>query len=1061
MKKSILLLASIPVALVSAYFFVGNVSEADGNYSPRLSSHVNHYSNGSDGMLEYYHRLKGDYTQEDYLRAKDEMSLLPSNRATVTWNEHGPDNVGGRTRAILIDKNDINHVYAGSVSGGLFESISRANFWTPITLFSENLAISSMCQTADGTIYIATGHNAETSSGSQNAYDTGGNGDGMYKLVRNTDGETTDVIKLTNLSASVTTINEIVCDTITNQVWVATNQGLKLYNPGDDSFTDISNGLSLGGCTALAMSKDGSVMIAAVSSPIKTHVSYDGGASFIDVTSSANSGSPIPIGTGRVEYAISHERGTNGNYYVYAVRASPYLAGVWMSSNNGLDWTQTAPPNNQQPGSFSPFSTGGGSAQGLYDNIISVAKGNPEKMFLGGIDCYSWATTGNWTQLSQWFLAPQDPQYVHADQHEMVWDDLGRLYIGNDGGVHFSDDGGQTFHPANRGFNVTQFYAIGASAHGDVIGGAQDNGTQANYHNNSTWHEFDEVGGGDGFSCEISFINRDILFSSVYHGAVRRSADRGQNSNSFVPDEFSPAGIGSLGCSPGATSGGCGQFFTNFKLWENPNDLNSTDSIHFVPSEAYQIGDIVQVPSKTTQTYIQYTCPINVNYEDTVNYNGTITGADTVITSIAPSNDYNLSVFAYTFVYGAPALDPGDTVYLSDLDTNIVIESVSTIPHYYATNAGAPGDTLDMGNDSIAFNISWDTLIVQDPYQSWFAVGLGRGQGVWMTRNALRFSAPAEDWFLVNHVPIPGAGSSNPSAGQVSAMEFSRDGDNLFVGTWDGLLFRLSGFGDVYSPEKGVDTLIDADLVSNVANLQTTWTQIGSFGSPVTGIAVEGDLTHVVVTLGYYTSSANGKVQETTDALGSSPTWSNMGLSNNLPCYSVVIDRDDPNVVVVGTDMGTYVTEDGGNNWENCSGIFGNVPVFDMKQNWRTWDEGNLKPGEIYIGTHGRGIWSTEAYLSLPHQQDNLEAKKFTSNIKVYPNPMRDQGTIAFELENSSNVEVKIFNLSGQVVRTINETNVAAGQNKIEFGVEDLPSGSYIIRLTAGTMVETNKFIKY
>ena len=58
-----------------------------------------------------------------------------------------------------------------------------------------------------------------------------------------------------------------------------------------------------------------------------------------------------------------------------------------------------------------------------------------------------------------------------------------------------------------------------------------------------------------------------------------------------------------------------------------------------------------------------------------------------------------------------------------------------------------------------------------------------------------------------------------------------------------------------------------------------------------------------------------------------------------------------------------FRSTNGGTNWEDVSGDFGMVPVFDMGQNWRTWDEGCFKPGAIYIACHGRGIWSTDEYL--------------------------------------------------------------------------------------------------
>jgi hypothetical protein len=638
----------------------------------------------------------------------------------------------------------------------------------------------------------------------------------------------------------------------------------------------------------------------------------------------------------------------------------------------------------------------------------------------------------------------------------MKWDKYGRLYIGNDGGIQISDDEGQTFFPANRGYNVTQFYAIGASAHGDVIGGAQDNGTQANYHDNSTWHEFDEVGGGDGFSSEISFINRNILLTSVYHGGISRSADRGENSTLFVPDEFSTTAIDNIGCNAGSTDGtGCGQFFTNFKLWENPNDLASTDSISFIPSQAYNVGDVIEVPSLTSQVNIEYTATFANTYDDTLDFNAGLTTEDTIVTSEAPANDYNLAVFDYTLV--PPAVHPlaaGDSVYLIDLDTTIVVATTTEIDHYYGTNAAEPGEVVDMGNEPQIYGVSWDTLLVQDTYQSWFAVGLGGSDGIWMTRNALRLSADASEWFKVSDTP-----------GSVSTMEFSQDGQHLFIGTWGGALYRLSGFGDVYSPAKvddpiaGTvkDTLID---ITAGGTVQTTITSLGTFGAPVTGIAVLADPTTVAITLGNF--SGTNKVRVSTDALGSSASSFNSASGNlptGLPCYSIV--GLDAMTWVIGTDLGIYATSDGGSSWENCSGGVGNTPVFDMKINWRTWDEGCFRPNEIYAGTHGRGIWSSADFLSTPTEQDNLTTAKFIPNINVYPNPMTDQGNIAFSMENAGKVNVQIFNLNGQLVREISEGNLAAGNNNIQFDANDFTKGTYIIRLTTGDKVETSKFIKH
>lgn len=83
--------------------------------------------------------------------------------ASMPWVERGPDNVGGRTRAIMFDPNDATNkrVFAGGVSGGLWvnDDITDANSaWSEVNI-PQNLGIS--CITYDpndtNTFYVGTG----------------------------------------------------------------------------------------------------------------------------------------------------------------------------------------------------------------------------------------------------------------------------------------------------------------------------------------------------------------------------------------------------------------------------------------------------------------------------------------------------------------------------------------------------------------------------------------------------------------------------------------------------------------------------------------------------------------------------------------------------------------------------------------------------------------------------------------------------------------------------------------------------------------------------------------
>ena len=102
----------------------------------------------------------------------------PGDASDNNWIERGPNNVGGRVRAVMFDPNDATNetVYAGGVSGGLWKNSnisSASSQWTRVNI-PENLAVS--CITYDpnnsNVFYIGTGESY-----------VGGdvNGDGVWK----------------------------------------------------------------------------------------------------------------------------------------------------------------------------------------------------------------------------------------------------------------------------------------------------------------------------------------------------------------------------------------------------------------------------------------------------------------------------------------------------------------------------------------------------------------------------------------------------------------------------------------------------------------------------------------------------------------------------------------------------------------------------------------------------------------------------------------------------------------------------------------------------------------
>lgn len=886
---------------------------------------------------------------------------------SIVFESLGPDNIGGRTRAICVDRSNINRLWAGGVSGGLFVSNNKGNYWERVLPYVEaggNPFISSMTMTPDNTLYVATGSN-----------DEGWGGNGVWY--------STDFGATFTKIPGTTNCTEVASSDADNFVWLATAAGLKKWQVGDASLTSVTG--ASGGCFALQVSKNGQVIVAAYPAN-KTYVSTDGGNSFTDKSgSSANN--LVPTGAARIEYAISPTQ-NNGVYSLYATRTNSNLLSMHVSHDNGQTWNQfvgaSGPPNE-----FDIYRD-----QGTYNSILSVDPTDNERLLIGGIDVWEWKQTvnnppsGGFEKISLWFVNPSSPTYVHADNHEMKWDNNNRLYVGNDGGIGISNNKGQSWYPANRGYNVTQFYGIAFDAGGRVMGGTQDNGTLYNDFSLSTYHEFLQVNGGDGFECEISFFNPSVMFSSIYYNTISRSGDRGVNWTNFspnLPGTYDPPG----------TDGSPNHPFHTELFFAEYFDPNSEDSVTFIPKKNYAAGAMLRIPSLASGDTITTSAPTALYFDDTLYY------------------------------------DPSLTVNNVNFGIN-----------------NATGETVEMGTDTVIFNVSWDTLRIADPYQSWFLVYVNANGGeLWATRNAARFSVTNPGWLCI----AKGIGGGTFNSVDV---EFSRDLNHCYISSGNGV-WRLNGLGNIYTSDP--DFASKAGYVTQGA---TTTPPTGTTLTKITNTSYEGialnpnNANDLVCFAGF-----NGTNKRTNNATASSPTFTNLGaIVSGIATYDGIIDRNDPDILVVGTSNGAWVSENGGATWENASTGFEGTPVYEVRQNWRSFDEGNGRPGEIYLGTFGRGIWRTTQYLGT-NNNTGTPGGQFKTKLRTYPNPTRDNTTLAFELAQSGKVEVQVYAITGRLVWS-KTMQMSDGTQEISIDGSDLPTGTYIVKFSSGKQTDTAKFIK-
>ncbi len=449
----------------------------------------------------------------------------------VSWQERGPNNWGGRTRALVVDLNDATRktVWIGGVCGGLWKTtdITQANpTWTVIDDFFQNLAITGLEQAPSNPqiMYFCTGEG----SGNSDAV----RGLGVWKS-SNGGGSWTQLSATNN--SSFYYCQKVFALGNGDTVFVATKTGLYRTLNAGTSFTKVlGTGISsAGGNNAYDIERMyNGTLYATMSSGGATsgtiHKSFDRGATWTNPLTV-----PAYVSKNIIELGIAN----NDTNVVYGlVESGGRIRCIIKSNNAGLTFdTVAAHPVDADNGVSAPganikdFSRG----QAWYDLSIAVDPNNSSVCTVGGIDLFKTSNGGaSWVQISHWYggFGFQD---VHADQHYAFFapGNSNVCYFTNDGGVFMSTNftnASPTISSKNSSYNTLQFYACDINPNGgsnQYIAGAQDNGS----HSFSTAgiNSTNEVTGGDGAFCHIDQDQPLYWFTSYVYTSYYRSTNGG------------------------------------------------------------------------------------------------------------------------------------------------------------------------------------------------------------------------------------------------------------------------------------------------------------------------------------------------------------------------------------------------------------------------------------------------------------------------------------------------------------------------------------------------------
>jgi gliding motility-associated-like protein len=474
----------------------------------------------------------------------------PTTISTIGWSERGPNNVGGRTRALMFDLNDTTHgykkVFAGGVGGGLWyttDITATPVIWNKVNDFFENIAISCITQNPVNPqeIYVGTGEGWYNGDAIQ--------GLGVWKSA---DGGATWA-HLTN-TLSFTFINSILVDKNSHVYVAGRGLGIMKSSDGGASWTNVISSPVDGADLQLAANGDiyASTGVFSTGNIFYSDFTLNGASTgnagtWTNITPNT-SGVITPSSTDWLRIKLACAPNNSNIVYAFFEGSSSYgLTSVQRYNKATNAWTvKTVPPG-------SSFSNG----QAWYSIAAAVDPNNASIVYAGSLDGVKSIDDGStWTPETQWYVGEvaglASTQYVHADHHAYVYGpgSSTRLLMGSDGGIVYSSTAtaaNPVFIDKNHGYDVTQFYssALHPTSTNYALAGAQDNGTQQ--YTTAGINATTMATGGDGAFTFIDQLNGNIQVTSYVYNNHWVSLDNGvtftqhffSNTGSFInPSDY-------------------------------------------------------------------------------------------------------------------------------------------------------------------------------------------------------------------------------------------------------------------------------------------------------------------------------------------------------------------------------------------------------------------------------------------------------------------------------------------------------------------------------------------
>lgn len=340
---------------------------------------------------------------------------------------------------------------------------------------------------------------------------------------------------------------------------------------------------------------------------------------------------------------------------------------------------------------------------------------------------------------------------------------------------------------------------------------------------------------------------------------------------------------------------------------------------------------------------------------------------------------------------------------------------------YKSTNGGASFNWAMNGIGDFDRH-NWNTPVVMDPVNP--QVLYYGSQRVYRTGDG------AQSWTAISDDLTNGDQGANFGTITTIAVAPSAPAQ-LYAGTDDGNVWA-------YQPLSG-------QWVDIAAGLPRRW---------VTRLAVD-PTDHRTVYVTFSGLRWDEPISHVYRSVNGGATWQDIGQDlPEAPVNALVVDPDHPEVLYVGTDVGVYYSPDTGQTWHELGVGLPRAPVLDLAFH---------RPTRLLAaGTHGRSIFAVTA-PEVPTAVTETPAAAALA-LRATPNPFNPQTALGFRLARPGDVELEIFDARGARLVRLAAGRFPAGEQTVRWdgrdgSGRDLPSGTYLARLSAGGAVATAKLL--